>query len=180
MSGEEVTYTYDSLQRLITAVTTGPEWGLSFTYDGFGNRTAQSVTKGTGPASSLNIDGATNRITGFGWSYDANGNQTAMPGSGFSYDVENRLVTANGDSYGYAPSNKRVWKRKASGAEEIYFYGVGGQKLGAYIPVVSGTQLYMTAPSTNVYFGGKLIRAQNQVVGQDRLGSMRSLGIVKK
>ena len=42
--GQEVTYTYDSLNRLIAAVTTGPEWGQSFTYDGFGNRTGATVT----------------------------------------------------------------------------------------------------------------------------------------
>ena len=28
-----------------TANTTGPDWGLAFTYDGFGNRTTQSVSK---------------------------------------------------------------------------------------------------------------------------------------
>ena len=40
VSGEQVTYTYDSLQRLISAVTTDSSWGQSFTYDGFGNRTS--------------------------------------------------------------------------------------------------------------------------------------------
>jgi YD repeat-containing protein len=69
----------DSLQRLISSVTTGPEWGLSFTYDGFGNRTDSTVTKGT---ASLLIDGNTNRISTSGFSYDANGNLTAMPGGG--------------------------------------------------------------------------------------------------
>src|SRR5436309_97868 len=63
ISGEEVTYGYDSLQRLISAVTTGPEWGQSFSYDGFGNRTAATVTKGTAPSSSFSINAATNRIT---------------------------------------------------------------------------------------------------------------------
>ncbi len=52
-SGEEVTYTYDSLQRLMGAVTTDsptvPQWGQAFTYDGFGNRTSASVTKGSAP-----------------------------------------------------------------------------------------------------------------------------------
>jgi hypothetical protein len=56
-SGEEVSYQYDELQRLISAVTTGPEWGLSFSYDGFGNRLNQSVTKGSAPTVSLNYNG---------------------------------------------------------------------------------------------------------------------------
>jgi hypothetical protein len=37
--GEEVNYTCDSLQRLIAASTTAPEWGLSFGYDANGNLT---------------------------------------------------------------------------------------------------------------------------------------------
>ena len=61
VTGEEVTYAYDSLQRLISAVTTGPEWGQSFSYDGFGNRTGASVTKGSAPSSSMVFDPATNR-----------------------------------------------------------------------------------------------------------------------
>jgi YD repeat-containing protein len=49
VSGETIDYAYDSLNRLITAATTGPQWGLSFGYDGFGNRLTQTVTKGSGP-----------------------------------------------------------------------------------------------------------------------------------
>ena len=47
VSGEEVSYQYDELQRLIRAVTTGPEWGLSFGYDGF-NRAAVAVRSAPG------------------------------------------------------------------------------------------------------------------------------------
>lgn len=50
ITGEEVSYSYDSLQRLIAAATTGPDWGLSFTYDGFGNLTQRTVTKGAAPS----------------------------------------------------------------------------------------------------------------------------------
>src|SRR6266404_104016 len=64
ISGEEVNYSYDGLQRLISAVTTDspnwPQWGQSFSYDGFGNRTAATVTKGIAPSSSFNIDASTN------------------------------------------------------------------------------------------------------------------------
>jgi len=47
VSGEEINHQYDELGRLIALATTGPQWGLSWTYDGFGNRLAQNVTKGT-------------------------------------------------------------------------------------------------------------------------------------
>jgi YD repeat-containing protein len=53
ISGEQVTYTYDSLNRLATAVTTDnpnvTQWGQSYTYDGFGNLTDQNVIKGSAP-----------------------------------------------------------------------------------------------------------------------------------
>ena len=32
LSGEEVTYQYDEIGRLTAAATTGPEWGLSWSY----------------------------------------------------------------------------------------------------------------------------------------------------
>ena len=81
MTGEEVTYAYDGLQRLISAVTTDPAGGQSFSYDGFGNRTGATVTKGSGPSSSFTIDAATNRIINAGFGYDANGNMTAGGGT---------------------------------------------------------------------------------------------------
>ena len=78
VSGEEVSYQYDSLQRLSSAVTTGPEWGLSFSYDGFGNKTAQTVTKGTGPAMTAAYDGF-NRMIGV--THDSNGNMYGTTGT---------------------------------------------------------------------------------------------------
>ncbi|MGD0049952.1 MAG: hypothetical protein ABSE42_23395 [Bryobacteraceae bacterium] len=47
VTGENVSYTYDSLNRLIAAATTGTggvQWGDSYSYDGFGNPTSK-VTK---------------------------------------------------------------------------------------------------------------------------------------
>jgi RHS repeat-associated protein len=173
VTGEEVNYQYDSLQRLIKSETTGPEWGLSFAFDGFGNRTSQSVTKGSGPTSSLSFNGLTNRITTAGFGYDANGNLTAMPGvTGLTYDVENRLLTANGETYSYGPDNKRVWLRKSSGEEYVYFYGIGGRRMGVYRKVSSSLALQRE----EVYFAGKRIRSGAQAVAEDRLGSTRKEG----
>jgi YD repeat-containing protein len=50
VTGENVSYTYDALNRLIAAATTnwgGPVWGNSYSYDGFGNLTGKTVTRGT-------------------------------------------------------------------------------------------------------------------------------------
>ena len=64
LSGEEIEYQYDSLNRLVSAATTGSGgWGQSFGYDGFGSLLSQTVTKGSAPTLSVSVDPATNRIT---------------------------------------------------------------------------------------------------------------------
>jgi len=50
ISGETIDYQYDSLRRLSSAATTGPQWGQSFSYDGFGNMLNTVVTKGSAPS----------------------------------------------------------------------------------------------------------------------------------
>ena len=138
LSGEEVEYLYDSLGRLSSAATTGSGgWGLNFAYDGFGNKTQQSVTKGTGPVHSYSIDVATNRITNPGFQYDANGNVTAglvgLAGT-YAYDVENRLVNNGVEKYGYGAGNRRLWKTTAASGwvAEVYLYGLGGEVLEVF------------------------------------------------
>ncbi len=171
--GEEVSYSYDSLSRLISAVTTGPEWGQSYAYDGFGNRTSVTVTKGTAPAGNLSYDGLTNHITNSGFSYDANGNLTNMPGVGaLSYDIDNRLAWdwATSKSYAYDAENRRVWK---SPGNELYFYGVDGRRVGTY-QVTAGGQYWLNIQPTevNLHFAGRRIKAGADWVVTDRLGSV--------
>ena len=120
LKGEDVTYAYDELERLISAATTNnTSWGLSFAYDGFGNRQSQSVSQGSGPVSSLLVDGNSNRISSSGYSYDANENMTLMPKGGGSmtlaYDYSNRMTSASGiEDYRYAPDNRRVWRNQGT------------------------------------------------------------------
>ncbi|MFO0363678.1 MAG: hypothetical protein ACK55F_03185, partial [Acidobacteriota bacterium] len=59
VSGETVTYTYDALQRLEKAETASAAWGLSWDYDGFGNRWEQRITKGTAPPNTVSFDQTT-------------------------------------------------------------------------------------------------------------------------
>ena len=85
----EVEYQYDSLNRLISATETGGDWGLSFGYDGFGNRVSQTGAR----THEVVVDPATNRISGSGYVYDANGNMTAMPGGRtMVWDALNRVT----------------------------------------------------------------------------------------
>jgi len=185
-SGEEVTYAYDSLQRLISAVTTDsptvPQWGQSFTYDGFGNRTSATVTKGSAPFGNWSYDPATNRGGG---GFDANGNMTSGANlTGLVYDVENRLVSvptynqngAGSEQYAYDPANKRIYKRTMDGTEELYFYGISGQKLGTYRPWVYQYGVSILTVDTNLYFGSRMIVSRGVVVTLDRLGSNRTGG----
>ena len=52
------------------------------------------------------------------------------------YDAENRVASASGGvQYAYDSRNKRVWRSILSGgnlAQQVYVYGVDGQKIGTY------------------------------------------------
>jgi RHS repeat-associated protein len=151
--GQTVNYTYDSLNRLATAQATDGSWGNAYSYDGFGNLTAKTVTAGSAPSYSGSYDLATNHGGGaFGSApYDANGNTLTGPldpasGNwiGYAYDVENRIVSAgsNGGSgtvYGYDPQGKRVLRQSGlTGGTgpglyyQLTFYGITGQRLSTF------------------------------------------------
>ncbi|MBL0155496.1 MAG: hypothetical protein IPP47_00015 [Bryobacterales bacterium] len=166
LSGEEVTYQYDALGRLSSAATTGPDWGLSFSYDGFGNKTQQTVTKGTGPSHSYAVDPLTNRLGGFGW--DANGNVISglagLAGT-YTYDVENRMVNNGVETYGYGAGNRRLWKRSTvSGSwAEVYLYGLGGEVLEVFRGMMGSPLERQTyAPTQRAWFGGRLIEKKGR------------------
>src|SRR5262249_46670414 len=129
VTGEQVTYAYDALNRLIAATTASGLWGTTYTYDGFGNLTGKTPTQGTAPAFSATFDPATNRQTGV--SYDGNGN--ALPTGAEIVDVENRyLWNASSQQYTYDPKGKRVMQWSQSGSPTMYIYSITGQRVAAY------------------------------------------------
>ncbi|HEY3443828.1 MAG TPA: RHS repeat-associated core domain-containing protein, partial [Paludibaculum sp.] len=153
------------------------DWGLSFTYDGFGNKTHQSVTKGSGPVHSYSIDVATNRITNPGFQYDANGNVTAgllgLTGT-YTYDVENRMVDNGAEKYGYGAGNRRLWKMLAGQGPvaDVYFYGLGGEVLEVFRGSPGSPLERQTyAPTQRAWFGGRLIEKKGTAMNADRLGT---------
>jgi YD repeat-containing protein len=103
LSGEQITYQYDALQRLYSASTSA--WSQTLTYDGFGNLTDKIGTGGA-PTNHSPVNAATNQLTGY--SYDANGNLIT---TGFGWDPENRMsyATSGGTQYAYDSKNKRIW-----------------------------------------------------------------------
>ena len=180
ITAETVTYQYDSLNRLLSA--SGSGWGSTYGYDGFGNLTSKTPTAGSPPTLSIAVDPATNRVLGQSWYYDANGNQQfapGLPGLALLYDAENRLTIATGLQYAYDSRNKRIWKATFDGngnvsAQEVYFYGVDGQKLGTYSigPFYYTQNIVVLADSSTSlaqYFGRKRVD-----IFQDRLGSRRA------
>jgi RHS repeat-associated protein len=197
--GQTVNYTYDSLNRLSTAQATNGAWGQSYSYDGFGNLTAKTVTAGSAQQFNAAYSAATNQQVG-GW-YDANGNSLYGPydPNGYRYqyyyDVENRLILVGssdgspGYGYGYDPQGKRVMVQTSSGTQSQYgiqytftFYGVTGQRLSTF-GVTSGnygvcnTGAYICADGVSgsyLYLAGKrLAQPDGYAFLTDRLGSQR-------
>ena len=176
ISGETVAYTYDSLNRLATSAGSG--WTQNFGYDAFGNLVSKSGTNS--PVLSIAANPATNQIVG--QTYDLNGNQLSAPafsGAPLVYDSENRLQSAPGVQYAYDCQNKRIWKAVFDGSgnvtgQEVYFYGIDGQKLGTYTLTINGTsapQLADPPASVAVFFGGKRVAVNGTAFVPDRLGS---------
>ena len=176
ITGETITYQYDSLERLMSAAGSG--WSQGFGYDSFGNLT--SITGSNAPALSVAVNAATNQIVG--QSYDANGNQLstgAFSGAPLTYDAENRLIHAPELQYAYDSRNKRIWKGTLDSSnayvtgQQVFFYGSNGQLLSTYALSTStlgpsGQPYVLSDPSATpqVYFGAKRI---DEI--QDRLGS---------
>lgn len=162
--GRSVTYTYDPLYRLSTAATSGstqyPAWGLSWTYDRYGNRTAQSIFSGctglTCPTNTLSVSATTNRITDTWAGYDANGNMTNDGSNTLSYDAENHMVGAAGSSYVIDGSGLRIRKCAPNctspTSNTVYIFG-GTKVIAEYdngAAVGSPTREY-------IYNGGRLL-----------------------
>src|SRR5579883_1795254 len=175
VSGEQVNYTYDALKRLTAASTTGPQWGQTFSYDGFGNLTAKTVTKGAGANWAQAYDPSTNHaIANPGLTYDANGNQYNA-NQNQSFDTENRLTSSTTFGYWYDPSGKRVLQTTGGSPNTwiLYFYDIFGKPIES----LSGDANYPNSAytlSANIYFGGRLVVSNGVPVVTDRLGSVRA------
>jgi RHS repeat-associated protein len=185
VSGEQVVYAYDAINRLATAASTTSSWGQSYSYDGFGNLTDQTVTAGSAPSLHVVYNASNNRQTTD--CSDTNGNinsAAACSGAPYSYDVENRIVWVPGNTaYAYAPGNKRVWRGTTSAShltlDELTFWSVTGQKLATYTiqggdptVVYSPPSIGVVIATSNYYFGRKLIKNGSGYVGSDRVGSV--------
>jgi RHS repeat-associated protein len=164
LSGEQVTYLYDSLNRLTSA--TGAGWNQGFVYDPFGNLTDKNGTNSWHAVP----DAATNHLG----SVDANGNAQYSPGgASLTYDPENRLISSNNTTlYGYDAQNKRIWActlaqpvTQPCQSETYYFYSPQGKLMAQFTPQQQGSTFTLANGPTRSYFGGRLLGSE------DRLGS---------
>jgi RHS repeat-associated protein len=167
-SGRNATYTYDSLYRLTNTSTTGsanyPAWGLSETYDRYGNRSAQGASSGctgiTCPTNSVTINAATNQISGSPYAYDLAGNMTNDGLNTLVYDGENRAVSAavsgsSSGTYTYDGKGLRVQKVSVvSGTSTTTVYVFSNSKV---IAEYDNGALPSAPTREYIYAGAKLL-----------------------
>jgi RHS repeat-associated protein len=186
VTGETVSYTYDGLNRLSTAQTADSSWGQAYTYDGWGNLSGKTVTKGTAPTYSATPDPTRN-----------GGADPTVADGWYATDVEGRniglLWQFGAPTYTYDQAGKMVFALDTTSGQqggqytfqacELRFYGINGQRLATY-------GCYYTGDGTNVNWGfggisqkdvahkeaGQLTGWIGKWVVTDRLGSVRADG----
>jgi RHS repeat-associated protein len=150
-------FTYDGLDRLDTAISSGI-WGgtLDWDYDGVGNRVKEiggSLTTNynyfTGTNKLQSLTGALGKT----FTFDSNGNtDTEDGGRDFVYDQNQRLIRVNDGSatkgeYTYNGNGQRV-KKVASGATTIFHYSQSGQ-------IIAESEISGNISAEYVYLNGQ-------------------------
>jgi RHS repeat-associated protein len=117
-------FSYDQLNRLATAGES--RWGLSFTYDPWGNFLQQSLTSGFATQHQYTAL-SNNRLTGY--AYDAAGNLLNDTHHQYTFDGASRIsqVDSGASKYTYDPTGDRV--RKDTGTNFTEYYHFGGNVL---------------------------------------------------
>jgi len=121
-----VNYSYDSLYRLGQVVSQDSSWGISWTFDIWGNRLTQTPQGlATGKVGTQTLGYNNNRVTTN--TYDAAGNQTNDGLHNYTFNAENQMTQMDGGTAVYAYDGEGRRMKKTVGSETTYyFYGVGG------------------------------------------------------
>ena len=201
-SGRSQSYTYDPLNRLLTAqsaATSGGDcWGQGFgSYnatpptlpladDALNNISSVTSLKCSSPAPNWSVNGY-NQISNSGYTYGNSGGDTADGGSyTYTYDAENHItsVVTGGGTYCYAYDGDgyRVQKGTASSscsspsATELYWRNIGGTTTAETDGSGSTTN---SSYNEYVFFAGRRIAQSNPSSGNvyyylgDELGNTR-------
>jgi len=175
LSGDVVSYGYDSAGRLTSESRTGANsYSYSYVVDGVGNRTSQTKGGTTTTFTYSTDDELTATSGGFAnsYSYNANGEQTNRTLSGTShtlaYDYDGQLtsivVGGNTTSFVYDGLGRR-YSRAAGGTTTKFLYGPGGINLEVVGTTVTATYTH----------GNALLRKDSEYPMFDGLGSERTI-----
>jgi RHS repeat-associated protein len=162
--GRDQTFTYDALNRLVTAQNTGTNcatlvlqnkteyWGNSYGYDAWGNLLQKNVTK-CGAENLVVTADSHNWIhaSGTDYQYDAAGNMTfnaTAPAQTYTYDQENRLTGTAGYTYTYDADGNRARKSNNS-TGTLYWYMTPG--------IVGESDLSGNPAAEYVFFDGERV-----------------------
>jgi RHS repeat-associated protein len=135
VSNRSQNFTYDLLNRIATAYSTGTNWGETYTIDAWGNLT--NIAPYTGKTNSEPLGCAPanikNRLNTC-FTYDAAGNLILNSPNTYTYDAENRLIATGGQNYLYDGDGNRVAKCGVSTcavgtAGTFYWRNVAGDTL---------------------------------------------------
>jgi len=140
-------FTYDNLDRLGTATSTGIWGSLAWTYDGVGNRQTENSSAYTYYQNSNKL----NTANGMSFGYDNNGNTTTEAARQYIYNQNQRLIQVNDGSmtanYTYNGNGQRV-KKVVNGTTTIFHYSLNGQ-------IIAESNGAGTISAEYVYFNGQ-------------------------
>lgn len=156
-------FTYDNLNRIQQAYSSGTMWGETFGsqaapggvpstagIDAWGNLWQRSPVTGKTNYELLSVSVSNNnQLSGFG--YDAAGNMTSNGSATYQYNQEDQLtkfITTTTDIYVYDGDGRRV--KKNIGAVTLYWYDTGGN-------VIDETNGSGALTAEYVYFNGKRV-----------------------
>jgi RHS repeat-associated protein len=188
-SGRTQNYTYDTLNRLLTAQTVatsgGDCWGQSFgnngppptlAADALANLFYASSIQCSSPAPQFTMNTSNNnQFTGTGIGYDVDGDMIADTAYSYTYDAENRISTASGMTngpycYTYDAFGVRSMKAHASGGscagtvtvDLLYWRSLSGDTIAETDGTASTTN---SNYNEYIFFAGRRIAQSNPSSG---------------
>jgi RHS repeat-associated protein len=132
-------FTYDALNRIASAQSSGTQWGETFTIDPWGNLYSRAGISGKTYSEPLPYSSTNQNQLSPGFGYDPAGNMTSNQGILLVYDDENRLIWTPQYRYVYDGDGNRVEKCAAVSAATpcptsgtsgtLYWRSTGGDTL---------------------------------------------------
>lgn len=158
-------FTYDALNRLLTASESDSAFNVTYNIDPWGNM------KESGTSNFVQTFDSNNRMSG--WSYDAAGNLLNDSAHSYTYDAEGRIKTVDGTgaTYAYGPDGQRVRKDTSSGSVEYVYFG--SQMIAEFNPATGAWTDYIFAGGKRIAKDSSSNATGAQYYQSDHLGSTR-------